>query len=206
MTTTYQRPLYGYRFVEIRHGDTLQAIAARELGDASLWADLIVYNELRPPFITDDPAEAGTGVLLSGSLIRLPAPAPTVNSDTNAEEVFGTDILLDRGQLVIHQYGDISLASGRDNLRQALTNRIDTDRGELLFHQEYGSLVRSLVGTVNGPTAALLAGEYAKSAALADNRIQEVTQTTAEVIGDTVRVSVEARPIVGKVIALDVTT
>jgi len=203
--TTYQRPLYGYRFVEIRHGDTLQAIAARELGDASRWADLIVYNELRPPFITDDPLAAGDGVLLSGALIRLPAPAPTATSVTDADQVFGVDILLDRGQIVM-QDGDFSLASGRVNLHQALKHRIDTDRGELLFHQEYGSLVRSLIGSVNGPTAALLASEYAKSAVLSDDRIQQVTQSTAEVIGDKINVSVEAEPIIGKVIDLDVTT
>ena len=205
MTTAYQRPLYGYRFAEIRHGDTLQAIAARELGDASLWTDLITYNELRPPFITDDPAMAGHGVLLSGALIRLPAPAPTVSSVTSADEVFGVDIMLSGGQLTTKD-GDLGLASGNDNLHQALKHRIDTDRGELLFHQEYGSLVRSLVGTVNGPTAALLAGEYAKSAVLADDRIQQVTKTTAEVIGETINISVEAQPIVGKVISMNVTT
>lgn len=205
MTTAYQRPLYGYRFAEIRHGDTLQTIAARELGDASLWTDLIAYNDLKAPFVTDDPAQAKAGVLLSGSLIRLPAPAPIATTATNADEVFGTDILLDRGQLVVVD-GDLSVAEGLDNLHQALTHRIDTDRGELLFHQDYGSLVRSVVGTVNGPTAALLASEYAKSTVLADDRIQQVTQATAEVVGDTIRVSVEAQPIVGKVIDVTVTT
>lgn len=205
MTTAYQRPLYGYRFAEIRHGDTLQTIAARELGDASLWTDLIVYNDLKAPFVTDDPTQAKAGVLLSGSLIRLPAPAPIATTATDADEVFGTDILLERGQLVVVD-GDLSVAEGLDNLHQALTHRIDTDRGELLFHQDYGSLVRSVVGTVNGPTAALLASEYAKSTVLADDRIQQVTQATAEVAGDTIRVNVEAQPIVGKVIDVSVTT
>lgn len=205
MTTAYQRPLYGYRFAEIRHGDNLQTIAARELGDASLWSELIAYNDLKAPFITDDPAQARAGVLLSGSLIRLPAPAPIATTATDADEVFGTDILLDRGQLVVID-GDLSLAEGLDNLHQALEHRIDTDRGELLFHQDYGSLVRSVVGTVNGPTAALLASEYAKSAVLADDRIQQVTQAAAEVVGDTIRVSVEAQPIVGRVIDVTVTT
>ena len=31
MSTPFDRPLYGYRFVLTRHGDTLQRIAAREL-------------------------------------------------------------------------------------------------------------------------------------------------------------------------------
>ena len=113
--------------------------------------------------------------------------------------------MLDRGQLGVSD-GDFSLAQGLENLHKALMHRIDTDRGELLFHQDYGSLVRSLVGTVNGPTASLLASEYAKSAVLADDRIQQVTQATAEVVGDTIRVSVEAQPIVGRVIDVTVTT
>jgi hypothetical protein len=38
MTTPFDRPLNGYRFVQTQYGDTLPTIAARELGDAGRWA------------------------------------------------------------------------------------------------------------------------------------------------------------------------
>lgn len=198
-----ERPLFGFRFVEIQRGDTLQAIALRELGDASRWAELIAYNDLVPPFVTDDASVARSGVLLSGSLLRVPAPVPVITTTTDPDKVFEIDVALDdRGQLTVES-GDFVTASGRANLRQALKHRVMTDRGELMFHPNYGSLIRRLVGSVNGPTSALLAAQFAKSAIQADQRIKQVTQSTAEVVGDVINVSVEAQPVVGRVVDVD---
>jgi predicted Zn-dependent protease len=44
------RPLNGFRLVEIKYGDTLQELAARELGDANKWRDIIAINDLLPPY------------------------------------------------------------------------------------------------------------------------------------------------------------
>lgn len=198
-----ERPLFGFRFVEIQRGDTLQSIAAREIGDASRWAELIAYNGLVPPFITDDSASARAGVLLSGSLLRVPAPVPVITTTTDPDKVFEVDVALDgRGQMTVEN-GDFSVVSGRANLRQALKHRVITDRGELMFHPNYGSLIRRLIGSVNGPTAALLAAQFAKSAIQADQRIKQVTQATADVVGDVINVSVEAQPVVGRVVDVD---
>lgn len=204
-TTVFDRPLYGYRFVEIQYGDTLQAIAVRELGDASRWHDLISLNSLVPPYITDDPVQAGPGVLLSGSLIVVPAPKPVVSSTTQADQVFGVDVRLDRGRLATAS-GDFDIVSGRDNLRQALQNVIETDRGELLFHTGYGSKVRRLLGTVSGPTSALLAAQYAKAAVIADPRVQSVTNSTATASGDVVSVDVDVQPVTGAIVQISATT
>jgi phage baseplate assembly protein W len=204
-TTAFDRPLYGYRFVEIQYGDTLQAIAVRELGDASRWHDLISLNSLVPPYITDDPAQAGPGVLLSGSLITVPAPKPVISSTTQADEVFGADVRLDQGRLATAN-GDFDIVSGRDNLRQALKNVIETDRGELLFHSGYGSKVRRLIGTVAGPTSALLAAQYAKAAVRADSRVQSVTNSTATASGDVVSVDVDVKPVTGAIVQISATT
>lgn len=204
MTTSFDRPLNGYRFVETVRGDTLQAIAARELGDAGRWPELIAFNSLVPPYITDDPAQVKAGVLRSGALIRLPAPVPVVSSTADPDQVFERDIGLSHGMLTAVS-GDFAVLSGRDNLKQALKNRIKTERGELIFHTEYGSLVRRLIGTVNGPTAELLAAQYAKAAVLADPRIKNVTQTAAEVNGDVINVSVEAEPVAGRAMQISAT-
>ena len=197
MTTMFDRPLSGYRFVQTRRGDTLQAIAARELGDAAQWYTLIAINGLVSPYITDDPAQVKTGVLLSGDSIMVPAPVALTSTTSDATQVFGTDVELRNG-LLSTANGDFSLVSGRANLHQALSNRLDTERGDLLWHRDYGSRHRELIGTVNGPTAGLLAAQYAKAALQADPRVRSITNSSATVIGDAVDVSVEVQPIAGQ--------
>lgn len=204
MTIEFQSPLFGFRFVEVRFGDTLQSIAARELGDASVWTSLIAINGLVPPFIVEDSADAADGVLAYGDLVKVPAPAPLVSTSIDPDRVFERDVLLDRGAIAVEN-GDFAVADGRANLRQALMNRVLTDRGELGFHPGYGSLLRRLIGAISGPTAMLLAAEYAKAAVRADPRISRVTRADATAEGDAIKVSVEAQPIAGKVITLTTT-
>lgn len=194
-----KRQIYGFRFVEINRGDTLQQIAARELGDASRWAEIVSYNNLKPPYITGDASAVTDGVLLYGSLIRLPASTPVISSTNDPERVFERDVKLTNGKVAVTAGGDFDVVSGVANLKQALKHRLDTPRGELIYHANaYGSLHWRLIGTANGPTASLLAAEYAKAAVLADPRISKVNSATAEVSGDAIQASVEAEPIVGR--------
>lgn len=197
--TPFSRPLYGFRFVEVRVGDTLQAIAARELGDAGRWNDLIAYNNLVPPFLTDDPDRAGQGVKMAGDLILVPAPSPAVSTTTDPEKVFESDVDLTGGVLGVED-GDFAVVSGRANLRQALKHRVDTDRGELVFHLAYGSSVRRMLGAVSGPTSAQLVAEYAKAAVRSDPRVRQVVSASAEVVGDAVNVTVVAEAVAGQTV------
>ncbi len=50
----FSRTLTGWRFVETLANDTMQGIAARELGDASRWVDLVNINGLTPPYLTGE--------------------------------------------------------------------------------------------------------------------------------------------------------
>lgn len=205
MTTIFDKPLTGYRLVDTRIGDTLQQIAYRELGDATQWPLLISYNNLIYPFITDDPTIAGPGILQTGDQILVPAPVPAVEADVDPAAVFLIDIALDaNGQLQGDSNGDFATVSGLDNLDQALSNRVDTDCGELIFHREYGSFVRQLLGVVNGPNAALLAAKYVESAVGVDSRVQSVDFAVVTTTGDTTVVQVQVTPIVGR--PLKVTT
>lgn len=201
---TIQRRVNGYRFVETNYGDTLQAIALRELGDGARWPELVAFNDLLPPFLTDDAMQVQPGVLLTGSLIRVPASDAAAPPEQDAELVFERDVRLGTGGALEADGGDFSLVSGLPNLRQALSNRLATDRGELAFHPLYGSMLRRIVGTVNGPTAALLAGEYGRDAVAQDPRISRVTAANATVLGDRVTVDVVAEPIVGRAVDLTV--
>jgi phage baseplate assembly protein W len=202
MTTPFDTPLVGYRFVQTQYGDTLQQVAARELGDASRWTQIVALNNLLPPYLTDNPDAATTQVVLNGSYLVIPAASPSsLNPDPNG--VFGTDLMLTPDGLLATGRGDFATVSGVDNLAQALRNALATDQGELLFHGGYGSLIRRILGTVNGPTAGLLAAEYATQTVVADPRVKEVKGATATIAADVISVVVQAVPVTGS--ALPVT-
>lgn len=195
MSTPFDRPLYGYRFILTRHGDTLQRIAARELGDAGRWAEIIVLNGMVHPYLTDDPQAVGPGVFPTGGYLTVPASAPGAQTnDPNA--VFGQDIRLTQGKLSFTD-GDIAVVSGLANLNQALTHAVNTDQGELLYHTSYGCLVRQVIGGKNDPTDALLAADYAKTTVVADPRISSVISATGTAVGNAIAVVVDAITVQG---------
>jgi phage baseplate assembly protein W len=205
MTTIFDTPLVGYRFVNTIIGDSLQRIAQRALGDATQWPLLIAYNNLIPPYITDDPAQAGPQVIQTGEQILVPASAPVVESAVDPDQVFLIDIALTNGLITSGANADLALVAGLDNLQQALANRVISTSGILLFHSEYGSFIKRLLGTANGPTVELLAAQYAAAAIIADDRVSEIIQATASITGVEVDVSVDVQPVVGQPLTVTAT-
>lgn len=188
------------RYVEIRYGDDLRRIALREMGNASKWLDLVVLNDLRPPYIAE---EASAGVLAYGDQIMLPSPVSTLSASTDPAGVYGVDLLVSGKKLRVVD-GDFSVVSGLPNLWQALVHHITVEKRELAFHPSFGCYVRSLLGKVNGPTAAQLAAFYVKSAILEDSRVASVPSCDAVVLGDQIRVTANVQPISGKPVELKV--
>lgn len=197
MTTAFDKTLSGFSFVQTHHGDTLQRIAARTMGDASLWYQLISPNGLVPPYITDDPSEATAGVLLTGQQILVPAPAAAATT-TDSKEVFGTDLSLQKGLLTATASGDFAFVTGAANLKQALKNRIETRQGELIYHMSYGANLRSMIGTLATPAAELLAASLVKTSLLADPRVDSIKSATASISGDSLAVTVDVQPVMGQ--------
>jgi phage baseplate assembly protein W len=202
----FDRPLIGYRLVDTLYGDTLQRVAARELGNADRWPDLANINNLLPPYITDDASLASDRVVLSGKQIVVPAQSKIseASDSTDPDEIYQLDMGLIDGDLSADEGGDFVIFDGRANLKQALEHRVDVERGELLWHPEYGSLHRALIGTVNGPTAATLAAKYVAATLKADPRVQEVTSVVANVVGDQIQGTADVLPIIGRSMKIEV--
>jgi len=76
-----------------------------------------------------------------------------------------------------YERGDLKLVSDRENLAQAIINRLLTRQGELsgLGHPNYGSRLYQLVGEPNTRRAQVLADLYIRESLAAEDRIREIT-------------------------------
>ena len=104
------------------------------------------------------------------------------------------------------QTDELERVSGRDNLVQALSLRLLTERGELteLSHPRYGSRLRELIGEPLDRAHVELLRRYVRKCLLQDPRVAEVVTVrafTANVPGVVV-VQATVRPIVGAPISL----
>lgn len=186
-----------HRLAEIHFGDTLPIVALRELGSANRWVELIWLNKLKAPYITDDPAKVVPGVLQSGSLIKVPAQGGAVTtSGRNDGRAYARDVRLTQKRISVAD-GDLLVASGTDNLKQQLSHRVVTPRGQVIRHPDYGCMIWHLLGKTNGPMATFLGAEYVKTAIAADYRVAEVLSSTAEGNRDTLRTTARVRAIDG---------
>lgn len=198
--STFERPLPNYRLAETRWGDDLQAVAARELGDANRWAELAWVNDLVRPYITTDPLLVSSQVLLAGAFIKVPAPVGVYTDDASRGQVYERDCAMANKQLQADDAGDIAVLSGSDNLRQQLAHRVNTPRGQARRNPEYGCLIWRLVGTVNGPLAGAMGAQHVEAALRADYRVASVPSARAQIIGDVIRITATARAIEGGVV------
>lgn len=197
MSTT--KPIAGFRQAPTNVGDTVQAIALRELGDASRWYDLVHVNGLVPPYLTDDLSAAGPSVLLAGQQsIKIPAPAPPASGVADATSVFGTDMSLAGGRLAAAAGGDFLTVAGVPNLTQALTNRLATHLGDLTYHPQYGCDVYRLLGQGGTATANLFAAAQVAKAVRADARVARVVDAVAVLRGDGITATATAITVDGK--------
>jgi phage baseplate assembly protein W len=99
------------------------------------------------------------------------------------------------------QAGDLDLATGVDNIVQALTLRLLVRRGELapLGWPDYGSRLHELIGEPNIRRTHLRLMAFAREAVEADPRVAEVRQIRARALRgerDTVRLELEVSLIV----------
>lgn len=130
-----------HREYVVQDGIDIYRIALEAYGDASRWQEIVQYNGLTHPYITDD---------MIGSTILIPmtpdeAFAEPVSTDTWLDILCGEDLDIEHEDLEVNE-GDAGSLIGLGNMRQAIIHRLTTYRGELPHHPEYGSLLEDMVG------------------------------------------------------------
>jgi len=176
--------------VRVEQGDSLRTIASRELGSPVRWTELVAINDLRLPFIIDShkAEDRLPKTLIWGDKIYVPWDTNGYRTPTPISN-FGEDVSLDHGNLRATSAGDLSVVSGRDNIVQALKNRIRTLRNELVYHPQYGCHITLALGLESTPFINLMASAWVNEALREEPRIQFIQSVTAKSSGDVLDVT-----------------
>ena len=186
------------RTYSVRKGDTLTAIAARELGDSTLWSAIAEANRLRAPYVSP---LGMPGTVRPGDTLVLPAAAgapdavsatgPRLDEDAD-RTLLGVDIAIgDDGRWTLDpasSHTELRMAVGVDNYVQGLERiRFRTTLGENLLYPHLG--IVDAVGDPNGLGTADAIATSVRTAALQDPRTTQVTDVELVDDGDTVAVT-----------------
>jgi len=179
---------------------------AEQTGDPGAFAAVVLYNNLQYPYVTQTPSyQSGFDRFLNpGDLIYLPMEKEYVEGDINTvinpakiklntfAEILGRDLRLIKKSeattgvsefnLSISPDGDLEIVAGKDNIKQAIDIKLNTERGELGIHPGFGIVpVVGHKGT-NNTTFNLFLSLH--DTMLGDGRIKELTNTLVNISGD----------------------
>lgn len=129
-------------------------------------------------------------VLPTGSTIYIPTDSSEVvseNMDRVLELIGGEDLILDpNGNLVFEVGGDLASASGADNIRYAVADRLKAGLGSILQHSEYGTDYEELIGSPNLANRERLIEIAIYQSLAQEDRITEVSVNSLTVSGTTI--------------------
>lgn len=137
------------RMSKVKGGDTIQIIAARELGNVDRYRELIVLNNLISPYIDTISSQ---GVLAPGDEILIPQNSTTgdmgirsakdynvTNGMTESEKALGVDLRLDdNNDIALTNTGDLDVHAGMTNYAQAIIIRMSLEPRSLKRHPSIG--------------------------------------------------------------------
>ena len=197
-----------YRRHTIRYGETLQSIAQQHYSDVNEWHTIREYNHLKYPYIVKDnqlKVDNPESYVMVGDTITIPIEQDILDRDVDTfnyrerkqvlDLVLGKDIQLFEPREGMGTYdeifdvgstarGDIAVAKGIDNLKQATVNRLLTPKGSLLLHPDYGSELHLLFGKSTRAVGEMIKNEIT-SVILEDNRISRVDTVVSKIVDDT---------------------
>lgn len=153
------------------HGDNMVLLATRLTGDPNRWRELVVLNNLKPPYITETGSD---GVLAWGDIILYPySGQPTsILDDWSLEVLTYKRDYANSGKDLIFTGPQLAITAGLENLKAALSRRLRTPIGSHPFFPLYGSHMHLHVGAIADKTRLRMACIDAKTAIMRDPRVQ----------------------------------
>lgn len=211
-----------YKNYTIVQGDTLQLIAQAHMGAMSEWVTLAQYNNLRHPYITENPEDKITNhkIVVVGDTIVIPMDMEgtreedytmTLDSRNIVEEIaLGRDFCLTKNliyasthgthdeilELTTAPNGGIGYVKGMNNLRQALLQRLWTKRGTLPLHPQYGSDLHQFIGSRVTKELMVRVALEIEATCRVDPRVSDITdiKTTHNTKDNSIHVSMRIQP------------
>ena len=194
------------RTYAVRAFDTLEGIAARELGDGALWYDLAIINRLNYPYISETRIAGTVG---PGDVIAIPvvgAQNPSLpTGPQNDFSLLGVDLALTETpnsgpgrpevdlQIDPSTRRDVRLARGIESYADSLQLRIWTERGRLPLFPDYG--LRRQIGVRNNAALLTLLRLGVEEAVRGDSRTARVARISFEASNDVVEIDLTVVPI-----------
>ena len=157
------------------NGDTLQSLAMRYTGDIANWVKIGEFNKLPTPD------------LIGTVFVYIPDFDDAGNVVVSAETVnFDTDLYL-ADDYAVNVGGDLGIVTGMDALVQDLQRRLNTRKGELLLHPEYGSKLETLIAIYGYDNLKRIELEILETV-YQDDRVQEAKVLSISKQGKTLQI------------------
>lgn len=182
---------------------TLEKLAQQELGDSTRWGEIVEANDLKFPYISDNPKEDRSGVIGAGQKILIPqpivngfsqAPKGPVNKLTEGmselERSFGTDLKVTKDfDLALTNSMDLDIIAGADNLSQGVVLKFFYEPGEVILYPQIGAGI--LPGKKFPPIEDIKDGVV--NSLLQDPRIQNILNLSLNRDGDSVAITFDIK-------------
>jgi len=195
----------------ISYQDTVQSISQRHTGTVGNWKKIVDYNNLKYPYIVDDPQEKlkrPKDILTIGEEIIIPIEQDLLDVDSDNLRKRDKDLILGLAlgrdlnmlgegtypystnkngevfELSANSKGDLKLAQGVDNLKQSIIARLLTYRGSHLLHPDYGSNIHNLIGMKAMPESLQMIDDEIESTIKKDGRVARVSKEHSTIDGE----------------------
>jgi len=199
--TATQNPASLPQKLPVVQGQDIRRMAAATYGDESLWPLIADKNGLVFPWVAwpDSVGNMPTPSLLPGTVAAagsMVQPPSLADQEVLVSDPVGRDI--DPAGSV-DATGHLALVGGLANLRNALVRRLQTPRGYLPHHPEYGSLLKTFTGSpMDVPTLLSMRADVSRTL-MQDPRVLGVSAVTvnANPLNGSVLISATARTVLG---------